>query len=89
VQAGFDAKKLATLVCQLMQFQEDTLGREVRPGVRREAVDRPSGVRGVGGHAVHITKSLERPDDASDEDVYCAGTIETRLETLASSGSAA
>ncbi|GIL62401.1 hypothetical protein Vafri_16623, partial [Volvox africanus] len=26
--AGFDAKKLATLVCQLMQFQEDTLGKE-------------------------------------------------------------
>ncbi|PNH03072.1 hypothetical protein TSOC_010894 [Tetrabaena socialis] len=29
--AGFDAKKLGSLVAQLMQFQEDTLGKEVYP----------------------------------------------------------
>ena len=28
-EADFDEAKLATLICELMQFQEDTLGKDV------------------------------------------------------------
>ena len=49
MQAGFDAKKLAQLICQLMQFQEDTLGREVRHECVGVGVGWVGGGWGVGG----------------------------------------